>query len=412
MLKHLSSKAVLATIYFFSLLLFFVHTHFTKTAVYADGKFYYSITRSIVKDFDIDFENEYKELGIGVDRTKTGYVWNMYPPGASLLWIPGFVLAEGFVNILNLLPSIDLSGAGYSLVHQTTVAASSITLGILGLLLILRLLGRFFSDKIALIAVATLFATTNLLFYISIEQINSHAVSFFISSVFVYVFVVCNPNRRQSNCFSPVMYYFILGIIGGVAGLVRTQDAMLLAIPLIKIWQEKFRGVASFAAHHILMAAGFIIAYLPQLYFWKKIFGTIGSPYSQFGFNFLSPKIGHVLLNSKNGLIFTTPVILAAVVGLIILIRTTKTSRLKNIAVFGLFYFLLQLYLISAWNFYDQGGSYSIRMIVSTYPLLTFGLAESIRRVKMQVSQKTLLVSVATLGLANSLMLIRYLLLY
>jgi len=86
-----------------SIAIFFAHTTFTKTAVFADGRFYYAITRSLVKDFDLKFANEYEVLDVEPSFTHNDYVWNKYPPGAPLMWVPLFFIINGFLLILKAL---------------------------------------------------------------------------------------------------------------------------------------------------------------------------------------------------------------------------------------------------------------------------------------------------------------------
>ena len=432
-MRFLQSKFVFAAIFIFSLLTFFGHTIIAGSAIYGDGRFYYAITRSIVKDRDIRFENEYKELGIGIDHTPTGYVWNMYPPGTSLFWIPGFMITDGAVQTINLIPGVNLNDQGYSVIYQASVALSSIVLGILGLFLLFRFLKNYFPNKTSLLAVAALFGTTNLLFYISVEQINSHAVSFFVSSLFVFVFSTYYPTRSGQSRLSTTTYYFALGILGGIAGLVRTQDALILILPVVKFTYDQFKiynplqlplgkGEGFIPQNFvrelsrnglgmvIFLAIGFTLMFLPQILFWYKIFGTIGSPYSEVGFNFLQPQLIHTLLNLQNGLFVMTPAILAGLIGLFYL-SSDEDKSLRIFALFGFMYFFLQLYLVSSWNS-SIGGSYSIRTMITTYPLLVFGFAQFIKTLQKNISIRFLLISIILIAFINSLSMIRYLLLY
>ena len=200
--KFLSAKYIFPVIFIFSILIFLSHTIFTKTAIFADGKFYYSITRSIVKDFDIKFANEYERLGIGIDYTNEDYVWNQYPPGVSFVWIPLFTIADAISQSLSFL-GFETDTTGFGFIYQFAVALTNIILGVSGLYLIYLILKGYFTEKVAILTTASLFAATNLLFYTAVELINSHTASFFASTLFIYYFI---KHKGDKN------YYFILGI--------------------------------------------------------------------------------------------------------------------------------------------------------------------------------------------------------
>ena len=63
-------------------------------------------TRSIIKDFDIKFANEYEHFNMQPVYTNAEYVWNKYPPGVSFFWIPALFVADGFSNSSTSTPEI------------------------------------------------------------------------------------------------------------------------------------------------------------------------------------------------------------------------------------------------------------------------------------------------------------------
>lgn len=393
MLAKVLSRYLFISIFFLSIFIFFAHTTYTKTAVFSDGRFYYAITRSITFDFDLKFSNEFEVLGVTPTYTHSDFAWNKYPPGAPILWAPLFYIFSGLAVVLNIL-GINLGADGFGVVYEASVAITSIFLGTLGFYLIYRLLKDYFSEIVSLLSVFTLFAATNLLFYIAVEPINSHAASFFAASLFVFYFLKYEKSKH---------YYFILGLLAGIAGVIRTQDLLILILPVFKILKYK-KPVSGF----IKIITGVFIAFIPQIFFWKRIFNSyLYSPYLEEGFNLFDPYITHVLLNNKNGLFILTPIIAVSLLGLFIFAKKSKT-----LAIYGIAYFLVQLYLVSAWSGFSQGGSYSVRMMVSTYPLLSFGLASVINLLRKKVGVTFTLTAIILFALLNSALIIRYLLIY
>lgn len=405
--KLLKVNAFFPAVFVLSISVFLAHTAFTKTAIFADGRFYYATTRSIVKDFDIKLANEFKLLGMPESYTKGNYSWNKYPPGSSFFWIPLYSQAEGLNNLLTFVCPLQmctqLGKAGFGLIYQTSVAITGAILGTLGLYLIFILLKEHFPKTQSLMSVLSLFAATNLFFYIAVEPINSHTSSFFVSSLFTYYFI---EHRKDKY------YYPLLGILGGIAGLVRTQDLLILILPIIQITKENYKNIPKLVADNLSLIATAILAFTPQVYFWKKIFGIFWySPYLSEGINLKSPKLIYVLFNGQNGLFSLTPIILLAFLGLIIILKN-RSAKLKLISLYAIVYFTLQLYLISSWSSYYQGGSFGIRMIITTYPFLAFGLAEIVNILSSRLGSEKSWGLIATFSLINQLLMVRYLLLF
>src|SRR3972149_11714323 len=391
---------------FVSILVFSLHSQVTKTSVFADVRFYYSYTRSLVFDHDLLLGNEFYQLGVLNQLPQKTFVPNPYPPGASIFWLPLFYLTTGFLYLLKLfIPGFNFSG--YEVIFEYSVALTGIFLGIFGLYLIFKSLSKYFSEKVSIMATAVLFFATNVFFYIAVEPINSHAASFFISSLFNYYFFIRYPihhSKLVSVSKEFRSYYFTLGLLGGVAGLIRTQDALLVTLPLICIFLRFRKSLTYLTTSLIPLATGAFIAFLPQLLLWKYFYNTFWySPYFETGFNFLRPQIVNVLFNTQNGLFTVTPIVAVALIGLInysyqsfkkMKFRIWNLFSIPNfgfgIYLVGFIYFILQLYLISVWN-NTQGGSYSIRMIITTYPLLSFGLARILENAFKKIGdQKTL----------------------
>jgi 4-amino-4-deoxy-L-arabinose transferase-like glycosyltransferase len=282
--------------------------------------------------------------------------------------------------------------------YQLSVALTNIFLGVFGLYLIYRLLTKYFSEKVSLLTAIFLFGATNLLFYISVEPINSHAASFFISSLFVFYFLKKEAKKEKD-------YYLALGLLGGIAGLIRTQDLLILILPLIQILYNSKKDFKAQLTGYLQLVIGAFIGFLPQILLWKYFFNTFWfSPYLNTGFNLLKPQVFHVLFNTQNGLFTLTPIIAVSFIGLFLI-----KKRLNTICFYSLIYFLIQLYLISSWKAYFQGGSYSIRMLITTYPLLSFGLAGFISRIIKRYSEKFVLTLLLLSALVNSAFIINYL---
>ncbi len=390
--------------YFFPLILllsffvFLAHTAYTNTAIFADGKFYFAYTRSIVFDLDLNLANEYINLGINPAINFRGFVINTYPPGVSLSWIPLYWIFGGIVHLLNFIPALTIDGSGYGLIHQIAVATTSMFLGIFGLYLIHVLHKKYFSKNTALLTSFALFFATNLFFYIAVEPINSHSVSFFVSTLLVFFLLAKVKNFSFRNIF-------IAGLLSGLAGVVRVQDALIIILPIYLLLSSKSKNLFK---KLLVLGIGFLIGFLAQIILWKLFFNFYFPPPGWgYGFTFFNPHVIYVLFNTQNGLLSLTPIIFFSFIGLFVFWKKNK-----KIATIAIIYFLLQLYLISSWRDYTQGGSFSIRMMITTYPLLSFGLAAIIEKSRKKISSSYTILIVLLLSFINMLLMVRYLLLY
>jgi len=219
------------------------------------------------------------------------------------------------------------------------------------------------------------------------------------SSLFIYYFV---SNRKRNDS------YFVLGLFAGIAGLVRALNSFLILIPAIEILRLQKQSLSDKFKLGVKLTLGYLIGFLPQIYIWKLFFNKlIIGPSWGYGFNFRSPQIIHVLFNDQNGLLTLTPVVFVALAGMILFWRKNK-----KLAFYGFVYFILHLFLVSSWAEYTQGGSYSIRMLVNTYPLLAFGLAEIIKRYSDRLGESKTIMTIVVLSLLNAMLIINYLLIY
>jgi hypothetical protein len=317
---------------------FCAHVVYLKQTVYGDGIYYYSWLRSAVVDRDTDFTNDYLRFNATQPVTALAVPGNKYSVGPAILWAPWFLWTHTIVR-----------GTGYEFPYQFIVGLSGVLYAFSGLVFLFFLLNKYFSRTVSLAASIATACATNLLFYGSLDTVNSHAVSFFASVVFL-MFLFQNPKR-----------WFLIGCSLGLVALVRTQD-IILGLLIIPFLNKKY-------IHRLFL--GSLLAFLPQLVAWQLLYRKFWvSPYlsGSEGFNLLQPHIIGVLFSLQNGLALWTPVVLLGFTGLWIK-RDRLPLKLMSVV------FLIQLYLVACWSTWWQGASYSGRMFVSMLPLVAFGLA-------------------------------------
>ncbi len=300
--------------------------HLKKT-VYGDGIFYYSWVRSMVVDHDIDFQNDYQHFGVNQQGNK-------HAVGPALLWIVPFWWMHQTVQ-----------ATGYEFPYQLAVGLTSVLAVIFGLILLYQLLRRWFSQSASILTILAIAFTTNLLFYGSLDTVNSHGVSFFASALFLAFLI-----NRQA---------LLAGLALGFLGAIRPHDLIL--------------GIVAFGLLHkkewtkFLVGAG--IGFLPQLVAWQALYGNFWNiPYfSGEGFNLLQPHLLEVLFSTNFGLFVYSPILILGLLGLFF-----WKNRLR---LFFSLAILLELLAISSWSTWWQGASYGGRMFVGSLPLFALGIA-------------------------------------
>lgn len=373
-IRPVQLSIIIALVY---LIGFFGHALYLHKTVYGDGVYYYSWLRSVIVDHDIRFADEFNRLGGGQPVTPLGLAGNKYSVGPAILWAPAFIFVHEALH-----------GDGYGLPYQLATGLVSVLSALFALLLLWRLLNRYFDSTVSIMAIAAVAGASNLLFYGSIDTVNSHALTFFAATVFLTLIL----DRKK--------HWFAAGVFLGLLGLIRTQDFLygILLIPLIT------------RKNILLIFAGVLLAFSPQLVAWQYLYGKFWiSPYISGGegFNFLRPQILGVLFYPKNGLFLWTPVTLFGVVGFFTGQTKRIPLRLWMLAVIG-----LELYFVSSWSTWWQGASYSGRMFVSALPILAFGVASIFSWLeKMRFTQAYFLLTiVGPLSLINANSIIYFLL--
>ncbi len=337
--------------------------------VASDGIFYFAPLRSIVVDFDLDFENEYRVLGAEpgyFQRTATGRLPNNYSVGPAVLWLPAYLIAHG----LGLLGLYRPTGFGYP--YFTAVATVTAVGGFAGVVFVFRLLREYFDERAALPATLLVWLATFHVWYMIFEPSMSHA--FAMASVSGLLLLAHRGNGGARS-------FFLAGAASGLVALVRWQNvvfvAAALAVSLAKHERPKPRDL-------LLGALGFLVVFSPQLLYWKLIYGSFllvpqGGGYVDLG----SPRIEEVLLSSRHGLLSWTPVVWLALAGLPRFVR--RAPAFGGALVVST---LLALYVNASVLDWWAGASFGSRRFDGALPFFALGLAASVEWLLPRVERR------------------------
>lgn len=339
-------------------------------SIWGDSHYYFAYARSLVMDGDIDFANESVEPGFAFPNgvnviEKTGRVANNFSPGTGILWIPAFAISQLAVFILYELGFPVLTD-GYSLIVQLFVGYSAIFYAMSGLFISYLALCKIFDKKVALFTTGIFLATTQLMYYVFVDPLNSHTVSFFVASLLLYLVVRIYGQKYDLSWKNAAFF----GVVIGVLSLIRNQD-LVLAIPSGLAILYLSRERASTFIKLLLSGAIATLIIGIQLFTTWIIYHQLSSPYLIQGqsLDWLSPDFFRVLFSQGNGLFYFAPITAIALVGLAKFAKHRASLALISLASFG-----LSLYVIAAWGPEIVGGPYGSRMFIGVLPFLMLGI--------------------------------------
>ncbi len=355
-----------------------VQFQFAGGRVSGDGVMYYVYVRSLWKDFDLDFTNEYAHYGLlgRADQpalsvpTRTGLRRSIFSIGPAVVGSPFFLLGEGVGRLKSLVdPGVDLSG--YGPVHRNAVALGSLLMGFAAVLLIHDLLRRHFSSQAAFGAALLVWGGTFLHWYMVQQPTTSHAPSAFAAALTLWLW---DRDRDRRG----LLGFLVLGLVLGIAMSIRWQNGVLLLLPGLelttRLWRERAEWPRLLGGSGLL-AAGVLVGAFPQLGAWKALYDMWVLPYPPHGRDFVRldhPFVLETLFSSRHGLLSWTPIFWAGYVGFLPLLR--RRPRLAW-PLLPLLVFMTYVNMCSGdwW----AGASFSNRRFDSLLPILALGFAAS-----------------------------------
>ncbi len=351
------TELVLAILVFGSLVLV------TPRIAESDAVEYFSYLPSILFDYDVSFEDEYRHFydedpegregfkETFLDRsTPTGLKLNFGPMGTAVLWSPFYIATHVGVVVFGALGA-DVEADGMSQPYRTAVSLASAFYGALGLFLSYRLARRFAEPFACFIAVVALWWATPVAYYMYIAPGMSHAASLFAVAVFFSLgpWVVASPSVGRWAAW---------GASAGLMALVREQDllfAVAALVPLVASWELR-----KSAARAAAFGVSALLIFSPQLVVYQILNGRpLPSQHIQNKMFWYSPHALEVLFSTEHGLYFWSPILLLFTVGGLLLLRRERAAGIALLL--GL---TSQVYISGAVDSWTQAGGFGARRLV------------------------------------------------
>ncbi|MCY1720373.1 hypothetical protein OU798_08470 [Prolixibacteraceae bacterium Z1-6] len=298
--------------------------------------------------------------------TPTGKRAILTTMGLSFLYAPFFLV--GHIAAL-LLPQYEATG--YSLPYHITLQFSVLVYFLISLIVLRKILSRYFEDKVVALTLFTIGAGTNLFYYLTYSAPMTHGYNFFLIVLFIY-FLEKWHNRINWK------YTICLGLVSGLVTLIRpTNILVLLLIPLwhISTWNEfkdQVIRLLKYWPYIGLMAGVFILVWVPQFVYWKYVsdkffYFSYGERGDQFYWE--NPQIWKILFSYEKGWFVYTPLMFVVFFGF----KSLKKLKI-NLSLPIIIYLTIMIYVLASWWCWWYGGSFGQRSFVDFYGLMAIPL--------------------------------------
>ena len=372
-----------------------------------DAVQYYAYLRSLVFDQDVNFVNDYQLLygsdaasNVWLDTTTdTGHAVNVMSIGPALLWLPFFLFTCGVVALLRTA-GVAIAFDGISAPFQLSAGIAGIAYATLGGYLCYRACVRLCPPAASLWGTLVAWLATPAIYYSLVSPAYSHATSLFVVGLFIWTWLRTMGDDRATR-------YALLGVIGGLAALVRWQNAIVLVLPAVEL-VHAFVGARTtlrrLAINGSLVGLTSIATFVPQMLAWQRMYGRFAiTPQGDEFMRWLDPQIGAVLFSTNHGLFSWTPAALVAVIGLGFLVRRHVLIGWSAVAIV-----LMAVYINASVADWWAGEAFGARRFISSTPFFALGLAALFSTTFWTTRARLLRVTASCLIVYNLLFLVQY----
>lgn len=287
-----------------------------------------------------------------------------YSSGLAFMYLPAFAVAHIIAEPLGY------PADGFSLPYQFAIQFWSILCAMIALWYFRKLLLYYFSDKTVAITLLLLVFGSNYLNYIAVDVTLTHSWLFSI-----YVLLMLNTKKFYEK--PGYKYALRIGLLIGFAILIRPSEMIAAILPLLwgmsTISANSIKAQLAFLKtniNKIVLAAccTILIGSIQVIYWWYVTGEPLVYSYEDQGFSWLHPHFFDYTFSYRSGWLTYTPLLVFAFVGLIPFVLKGK-NRVALII-----FFLLNYYIVSAWDIWWYGGMGG-RAMVQSYAILFFPIA-------------------------------------
>ncbi len=290
--------------------------------------------------------------------------------GMSILYLPFFLVAHAFA-----IMSPEVNANGFSKAYEIGLTLSCVFYLIIGMFFLSKILLRLYDKKIVSILLLLVFLGSNLFFYSTTEPCMSHAYTFSLASILMYL---TTKVFGKFNLKIAVLFGLILGLLF----LVRPTNILFgLVCFLFNVFSwESFKNRLLWSLENTKLLVVTILVALSicsiQFIYWKWATGDwIFNSYIGERFYFDRPRILNFLFSYRKGWLVYSPVFVLSFLGLYKMYKNKNEWGLPIIITL-----IATIYLFSSWWCWWFGGGFGMRPMIDYYPLLIIPVGELLKQ--------------------------------
>jgi len=291
-----------------------------------------------------------------------------YTMGLSILYSPFFFIGHIIAKLSGF------AADGFSAPYQYSIFFGGIIYSVLAILVLSRVLIRFFSEQITAIVLIIVVFSTNYILHITMvgQNANSHNHLFLAYSLILWLTILWHKSHK-------LKHIVLLAIVCGLSILSRPSEIVCLAIPLLwgitdkKTFIQKIQILLRNYYQVLIFVAILAIIGSFQFIYWKIqtgkfLYYSYGGNSGE-GLEFFSPYLFKVLFSFRKGWLIYTPIMIFAIIGFIPMFRKNRAIFLALII-----YFIFNLYIVSSWSTWWYAQSFSQRALIPSYVVMAIPL--------------------------------------
>lgn len=345
-----------------------------------DVELYYSYLPATFIHNDLSFN--YSE-NIHMSKLPNGNKNPKYTCGMAIMYTPFFLL--GHKVAINQNSPLD----GLSEPYATMVHFGSIFYVMLGLFFLRKVLLNYYSENITAILLFIAFFGTNLFFYTLREGEYTHGYLFCLVSIFLHLIIKWHSKPKLSTSIG-------IGLLIGLITLIRPTDCLFFILFVLYGVRNKETFITKIKLllfHKWKLVTIIIFGFLmlvPQIIFWKVYMDSfLFFSYNNEGFFFADPKMWEVLFSFRKGWLIYTPIMIFSIFGFYFM-----KKHVVNFQFGVIIFFFLNLYVVSCWWCWWYGGSFGMRALVETYPVMLLPFGAFLKSLFSHISKSAIIDSV------------------
>jgi hypothetical protein len=314
----------------------------------------------------------YKSTGTlyQVSELPNGRWVNKYPLGLAMLWSPFFAIGHVAAAVT------DAPQDGFSKPYQWSLIIAALVYALIGLLLLRKVLLRFFSERVAIGSLVLIVVGTNYFHQATQGLGMPHVFLFALGAAVLWRTIQWRACGRLHDAA-------LLGFLLGLMVAARPSEIVWALLPLLAglreagSWRAYMQRQWAQRNHFLLMALVALLVCLPQLAYWKWMTGhwlymSYNNPGE--GFEFLHPYTWEALFSFRKGWLIYTPVMAIALAGLLPLWRSGHFWRWALIA-----FLAINLWIVTSWSCWWYADSFGQRALVQSYPVMAVLLGAALQ---------------------------------